>query len=163
MPHDLRKTRKKRGSRTVGWGKVGQHRRTGGKPYRNPGRHKALWSYVIKYEPDYYSKTGFTSPKSHRLRHRTNVVNVGALDGLAAKFAVEQEKGKMFVDLENLGYTKLLATGKVTKPLVLKVPAFSDSAAEKVKRAGGEIVGAADKQAEAGEATEKKAEEETEE
>jgi len=59
MPHDLRKTRKKRGSRTVGWGRVGQHRRTGGKPYRNPGRHKALWSYVIKYDPDYYSIMSF--------------------------------------------------------------------------------------------------------
>jgi large subunit ribosomal protein L15 len=163
MPHDLRKTRKKRGSRTVGWGRVGQHRRTGGKPYRNPGRHKALWSYVIKYEPDYYSKTGFTSPKSHRLRHRTNVVNVGALDGLSAEFAVEQDKGRLFVDLEHLGYTKLLAMGKITKPLVLKVPAFSQAAAEKVKRAGGEILGAVDKQAEVEEQAKEKTEEETEE
>jgi large subunit ribosomal protein L15 len=140
MPHDLRKTRKKRGSRTVGWGRVGQHRRTGGKPYRNPGRHKALWSYVIKYDPDYYSKTGFTSPKSYKFRHRVKIINVGALDGLAEKFAVEQEKGKMLVDLENLGFSKLLGSGKITKPLIVKVPSFSESAAEKVKEAGGEIL-----------------------
>jgi len=158
MPHDLRKTRKKRGSRTVGWGRVGQHRRRGGKPYRNPGRHKALWSYVIKYEPDYYSKIGFTSPKSHKLRNKISVVNIGALDSLAEKFAVEQD-GKFFVDLESLGYTKLLGSGRVTKSLVVKVPSFSGSAAEKVKEAGGEITGAAEKEEETEEKEEKEAEE----
>jgi large subunit ribosomal protein L15 len=138
MPHDLRKTRKKRGSRTVGWGRVGQHRCRGGKPYRNPGRHKALWSYIIKYEPDYYGKTGFTSPNS--LKQKVNVINVGTLDGIAEKFWVEQEKGRFFIDLESLGYTKLLGSGRMTKPLVVKVPAFSKSAADKIKEAGGEIL-----------------------
>src|SRR4030042_6285390 len=148
MPHDLGKTRKKRGSRTVGGGRVGRHRRRGGKPYRNPGRNKALWCYVIKYDPDYYSKTGFTSPKSFRLRHRVNSINGGALDGLAEKYAVEQAKGKMLVDLENLGYSKLLGSGKITKPLVVKVPSFSESAAEKVKEAGGEILSPPEKEEE---------------
>lgn len=157
MPHSLRKTRKMRGSRTVGWGKVGQHRRRGGKPYR-AGRHKALWSYVIKYEPDYYSKTGFTSPKDYKLRNRINVVNVGTLDSLAEKLAIEQE-GKSFVDLESLGYTKLLGSGRVTKALTIKVPYFSESAAEKIKEAGGEIVGALQKE----EGTQEKAEEKEEE
>ena len=138
MPHDLRKTRKKRGSRTVGWGRVGQHRRTGGKPYRNPGRHKALWSYIVKYEPGYYSKTGFTSPKS--LRQISNVINVGTLDEVAEKFWVEQEKGRFFIDLESLGYTKLLGSGRISKPLVVKIPTFSKSAANKIKEAGGEIL-----------------------
>jgi large subunit ribosomal protein L15 len=94
---------------------------------------------VIKYDPDYYSKTGFTSPKSFKLRHRVNIINVGALDSLAEKFAVEQDEGKMLVDLENLGYSKLLGSGKITKSLVVKVSSFSESAAEKVKGAGGEI------------------------
>jgi large subunit ribosomal protein L15 len=137
MPHDLRKTRKKRGSRTVGWGRVGQHRRTGGKPYRNSGRHKALWSYIIKYDPDYYSKIGFTSPKS--LKQEINVINVGTLDGIAEKYWVEKEEGKFFIDLESLGYTKLLGSGRITKALLVKVPAFSKSAASKIKEAGGEI------------------------
>jgi len=138
MPHKLRKTRKRRGSRTVGWGRVGQHRRTGSKGRRNPGRHKALWSYIIKYEPDYYGKDGFTSTKS--LREKVNVINVGTLDGMAEKFAVEKEEGKSFIDLESLGYTKLLGTGKISKALVVKVPAFSKSAAEKIKDAGGQVL-----------------------
>lgn len=138
MPHKLRKTRKKRGSRTQGWGRVGQHRRTGSKGRRNPGRHKALWSYVIKYEPDYYGKVGFTSPKS--LKQEVNVINVGMLEGMVGKSSGEKEKDKSFVDLEALGYTKLLGTGRVTKPVVVKVACCSKSAAEKIKKAGGQIL-----------------------
>jgi large subunit ribosomal protein L15 len=138
MPHKLRKTRKRRGSRTQGWGRVGQHRRTGSKGRRNPGRHKALWSYVIKYEPDYFGKHGFTSPKS--LRQKTRVINVGTLEGMAGKFSVEKEEGKSFIDLESLGYTKLLGAGKITKRLTVKVASCSATAAEKVKKAGGQVL-----------------------
>jgi len=138
MPHKLRKTRKKRGSRTQGWGRVGQHRRTGSKGRRNPGRHKALWSYVIKYEPDYYGKVGFTSPKS--LKQEVNVINVGMLEGMVGKSSGEKEKDKSFIDLEALGYTKLLGTGRITEPVVVKVARCSKSAVEKIKKAGGQIL-----------------------
>lgn len=138
MPHKLRKTRKKRGSRTQGWGRVGQHRRTGSKSRRNPGRHKALWSYIIKYEPDYYGSKGFTSPKS--LKQEVNVINVGALELVTEKFPVEEGKEKSVLDLESLGYTKLLGTGKITKPLVVKVASCSKTAAEKIKKAGGRVL-----------------------
>jgi large subunit ribosomal protein L15 len=138
MPHRLRKIRKNRGSRTQGWGRVGQHRRTGSKGRRNAGRHKALWSYVIKYEPDYYSKVGFTSPKS--LRHEVKIINVGTLNGIAAELSTEKQEDKTVVDLAALGYTKLLGTGRVTKPLVIRVASCSKSAAEKVKNAGGQVL-----------------------
>jgi large subunit ribosomal protein L15 len=138
MPHRLRKIRKKRGSRTQGWGRVGQHRRTGSKGRRNPGRHKALWSYVIKYEPGYFSKVGFTSPRS--LRCDTKVINVGTLNGIAAKLSTEKQEDKAVVDLAALGYTKLLGTGKLTEPLIVKIASCSKSAAEKVKSAGGQIL-----------------------
>lgn len=138
MPHRLRKVRKNRGSRTQGWGRVGQHRRTGSKGRRNAGRHKALWSYVIKYEPDYYSKVGFTSPKS--LRRDVKIINVGTLNGIADKLSTEKQEDKTVVDLAALGYTKLLGTGRVTKPLVIRVASCSKSAAEKVKNAGGQVL-----------------------
>jgi large subunit ribosomal protein L15 len=138
MPHRLRKIRKKRGSRTQGWGRVGQHRRTGSKGRRKAGRHKALWSYVIKYEPGYYSKVGFTSPKS--LRHEAKIINVGTLNGIAARLSTERQEDKTVVDLAALGYTKLLGTGRVTKPLFIRVASCSKSAAEKVKNAGGQVL-----------------------
>jgi large subunit ribosomal protein L15 len=137
MPHKLRKIRKKRGSRTVGYGRVGQHRKSGSKGERKAGRHKHLWSYVLRYEPDYFGKRGFTSPKS--LKQKEKVINLGKLDELAKK-APEKKDEKIFVDLESLGYTKLLGTGKVTKPLIVKVASCSKSAAEKIKEAGGQIL-----------------------
>jgi large subunit ribosomal protein L15 len=138
MPHRLRKIRKKRGSRTQGWGRVGQHRRTGSKGRRNPGRHKALWSYVIKYEPEYFSKVGFTSPRS--LRHETKIINVGTLNGIAVDLSTEKQGDKAVVDLAALGYTKLLGTGKITESLIVKIASCSKSAAEKVKNAGGQVL-----------------------
>lgn len=135
MPQRLRKVRKKRGSRTHGWGRVGQHRRTGSKGRRNAGRHKALWSYVIKYEPDYYSKIGFTSPQS--VRSKTRTINVGILKNVVE---AQKQEDKLTIDLETLGYTKLLGSGKITEPFVIRVKSYSKSAAEKVKNAGGQIL-----------------------
>jgi large subunit ribosomal protein L15 len=137
MPHKLRRIRKTRGSRTQGYGRVGQHRKTGSKGMRNVGRHKHLWSYVLRYEPEYFGKKGFVSPKS--LRKKENVINIKRLDEIAGKFSIEKE-GKMFIDLESLGYTKLLGTGKIAKPLVVKVASCTKSAAERVKEAGGQIL-----------------------
>lgn len=138
MPHKLRKIRKKRGSRTQGYGRVGQHRKTGSKGMRKVGRHKHLWSYVIRYEPEYFGKKGFVSPRS--LGKKSNVINVRKLDEMAEKISTKSENGKMFVDLESLGYTKLLGAGKITKPLIVKVASCSKSAAEKIKEAGGQIL-----------------------
>jgi large subunit ribosomal protein L15 len=137
MPHKLKKIRKTRGSRTQGYGRVGQHRKTGSKGGRNVGRHKHLWSYVLRYEPDYFGKTGFISPRS--LGKKDNVINVKKLDEIAEKFSTEKD-GKLFIDLESLSYTKLLGTGKITKPLIVKVASCSKSAAEKIKEAGGQIL-----------------------
>jgi len=142
MPHKLRKIRKKRGSRTCGYGRVGQHRKSGTKGERRAGRHKHLWSYVIKYEPEYFGKRGFTSPRS--LKRKVNPINLSQLEELIEKLSaeekIEEKNGKLFVDLEKLGYTKLLGMGKISKPVIIKVPAFSASAAEKIKAVGGQIL-----------------------
>jgi large subunit ribosomal protein L15 len=138
MPHKLRKTRKERGSRTQGYGRVGQHRCRGSKGYRKAGRHKAGWSYVLRYEPDYFAKKGFVSPKS--IRRKEKIINLKGLDQMAERISTEEKEGKFFIDLEKLGYTKLLGTGKVTKPLIVKIASCSSSAVEKIKEAGGEIL-----------------------
>jgi large subunit ribosomal protein L15 len=138
MPHKLRKIRKKRGSRTQGYGRVGQHRCSGSRGYRKPGRHKGGWSYVLRYEPDYFSKKGFVSPKS--LRQKEKIINIRELDQIAEKISTKEKEGKFLIDLEKLGYTKLLGSGKATKPLIVKVASCSSTAAEKIKEAGGEIL-----------------------
>jgi len=135
MPHKLRKIRKFRGSRTVGYGRIGQHRDSGSKGHRKVGRHKHLWSYVTTYEPDYFGKNGFTSPQS--LHRHENTINLKKVEEIAQTSQQENPQ----IDLTALGYTKLLGTGKVTKPLTVQVSSYSKSAAEKIKKAGGEIVG----------------------
>jgi len=129
MPHKLRKIRKTRGSRTQGYGRIGQHRDSGSKGARKVGRHKHLWSLVVTSEPNYFGKHGFTSPKS--LHTKTNTINLDKLDQLTQGTEI---------NLTEMGYTKLLGTGKITKPLTIKVASCSKSAAEKINQAGGKIV-----------------------
>ena len=129
MPHKLRKIRKLRGSRTVGYGRIGQHRDAGSKGNRKVGRHKHLWSKVVTSEPDYFGKHGFTSPQS--LHRKEKTINLHQLDQMAQT---------QNINLTELGYTKLLGTGKLTKPLTIQIKAYSKSAEEKVKQAGGEIL-----------------------
>jgi large subunit ribosomal protein L15 len=138
MPHKIRKLRKMRGSRTHGYGRVGQHRDAGSKGHRKVGRHKHLWSYVATYEPDYFGKHGFTSPQS--LSRKEKIINLKKLNELSQKFSVEKEKGKLHLDLTSLGYTKLLGTGTISKALIVNVASCSKSAAEKIKEAGGQVL-----------------------
>ena len=129
MPHKLRKIRKTRGSRTQGYGRIGQHRDAGSKGNRKVGRHKHLWSKIVTTEPDYFGKHGFHSPQALHKVERT--INLLKLDQLA---------NGSEINLTELGYTKLLGTGKITKPLTIQVASFSKSAQEKVTAAGGKIV-----------------------
>ena len=129
MPHKLRKIRKFRGTRTQGYGRIGQHRDAGSKGNRKVGRHKHLWSKIVTTDPNYFGKSGFHSPQAiHRIE---KTINLQKLDQMAT--AAE-------VNLTELGYTKLLGTGKLTKPLTIQVAAASKSAVEKVAEAGGKLI-----------------------
>ncbi len=141
MPHKRRKIRKTRGSRTQGYGRIGQHRKTGSKGYRKAGRHKHLWSYVTTYAKDAFGKSGFTSPQS--LKRNENIINVAKLEELASKLTTESGE-QPTVDLTSLGYAKLLGSGKIKKALTVKVLSCSKSAAEKIKQAGGQVLAASE-------------------
>ncbi|MFQ5762111.1 MAG: uL15 family ribosomal protein [Candidatus Bathyarchaeia archaeon] len=141
MPSRLRKVRKQRGSRTHGWGQVGQHRKHGMKGGRGKaGYHKHKWTYIVKYQPDYFSKRGFRNPTSKAIK----AINVGELDSLAARLAaqgkVREQDGKLHLDLAALGYGKLLGSGGVSKPLAVTVPAYSKNVEKKIIQAGGVLV-----------------------
>lgn len=96
----------------------------------------------MRHNPDYYGKRGFTSPRT--IGQKVNVINVGQLEELADKLAVEEQLkkkgGKVLLDLNELGYDKLLGMGSVTKPILVKVAFHSESAAKKVQEAGGQIL-----------------------
>jgi large subunit ribosomal protein L15 len=130
MPHKLRKHRKMRGSRTQGYGRIGQHRDAGSKGYRKVGMHKHRWSLASNMETPYFGKHGFHSPKKIHLIE--NTLNLNKLDELA-------QAGQTTINLTEMGYTKLLGTGKITKALTITIPTCSKIAAEKIKQAGGKV------------------------
>jgi large subunit ribosomal protein L15 len=129
MPHKLRKIRKFRGTRTIGYGRIGQHRDSGSKGNRKVGRHKHLWSKVVTQCPNYFGKHGFHSPQAKNRIEST--INLQRLDQLST--------GKE-INLTELGYTKLLGTGKINKALTIQVAAASKSAITKVEAAGGRLI-----------------------
>lgn len=143
MPHKDRKVRKQRGSRTHGWGQIGQHRAGGGRGgHGKAGLDKHKWTYIIKHDPDYFKKKGFVSTRT--LGRKVNVINVGKLDDLADKLEsekkLERKEKKIFLDLESLGYDKLLGTGEIIKPMLVKVASYSEAASRKLEEAGGQIL-----------------------
>ena len=143
MPTKDRKVRKYRGSRTHGWGQVGQHRGRGGRGGTGKaGLDKHKWTYVIKHDPTYWEKKGFVSTKA--LGKKVSIINVGKLDDLANKLEsekkLERKEKKIFLDLESLGYDKLLGTGEIAKPMLVKVASYSEAASRKLEAAGGQIL-----------------------
>jgi large subunit ribosomal protein L15 len=137
MTHKLRKIRKKRGSRTQGFGRVGQHRKSGGKGKRKPGRHKAGWSYIQTYDPDYFKKEGLKPKKSQNYK----IINLSKLEELSWQILVKKKNkpSKLHIDLEKIGYHKLLGTGRITVPLSVRVSYCSGNAQKKIEAVGGEI------------------------
>jgi len=131
-----RKIRKQRGSRTHGWGPVGQHRasgRRGGKG--NAGLMKHKWSWTIKYAPDYFRKIGFIPPGSKQLKHYW--INVGQLDNLASK--QNQKSNNITLNLQDMGYIKLLGSGELRGKFNVIVNSLSKMAKKKIESNGGTI------------------------
>ena len=143
MPHKDRKVRKQRGSRTHGYGQIGQHRGGGGRGgHGKAGYDKHKWTYVLRYDPTYWEKKGFVPAKT--FGRKACIINVGELDDLAAKLEsekkLEKKEKRIFLDLEDLGYDKLLGKGEIIQPMLVKVASYSEAASRKLEEAGGQIL-----------------------
>jgi large subunit ribosomal protein L15 len=135
-----RKVRKQRGSRTHGWGTSGQHRGSGMLGgHGNVGLFRHKKSAVIRYGIQIKKKK--LLPRLER-KHRSTT-SVGQLEDLLVRpdcaSAVSELEGKKFLDLQSLGFTKLLGSGKIQVPIVVKIDRFSKSAVAKVEAAGGRM------------------------
>jgi large subunit ribosomal protein L15 len=131
-----KKTRKLRGKKTHGYGSKKKHRgkgSKGGKGYA--GSHKHKWTYIIKYEPDHFGKHGFVSRKKQFKKEK--IINVGEIEKLINKLGLDPQN---VIDLEALGYTKLLGSGNIDIPVKIKISSYSQHAIEKIEKVGGEIV-----------------------
>ena len=139
-----KKSRKLRGrTRTMGWGRIGQHRKSGSRGgFGLVGFHKHKWTWTIKYAPHWFGKHGFTQPPT--IVAEINAINVSELDEIARDMLrqgiAQKEDNKIVIDVSVLGFNKVLGRGKITLPLKVITPAITEKAREKIEAAGGEVV-----------------------
>ena len=143
MIRKTRKINKMRGSRTIGGGCSKKRRGAGHRGGRGKaGGHKHMWTWVVKFDPDRFGKSGFKRPLTTINKPKT--INLDYLDDNAEKLVereLAQKKGKkIIIDVTQLGYDKVLGKGKLSKTLTIKAKQFSKSAIRKIEDNGGEAV-----------------------
>jgi len=137
MATRLRKTRKLRGGRNMGWGQVGQHRASGHKGGLGvAGMMKHHYSTLLKEDPNHFGHDSTHPPHPNITKKWASVRD---LDDLFSKFGKE-EGGKKIIDLAAAGFDKLLGGGKASNAYTVKVNQFTATAQEKIKSVGGEVL-----------------------
>lgn len=137
MARRLRKLRRLRGSRTHGWGQIGQHRASGHKGGLGyAGRHKHHFSTMLKFDPDHFGHDSTHPPHPNIIHKWTSIRD---LDHLFSKIG-QKDGDKKVIDLTANGYDKLLGGGQVKNAYTIKVTQFTATAEEKIKTAGGEVI-----------------------
>lgn len=140
-----KKNTRQRGHKTHGWGAKKKHRgkgHQGGAGMAGSGKRADSKKPSIWKDKKYFGKHGFVS-KTPKVK--INPINIGFIEQHINKFLsdnlIKKEDGFYSVELEKLGFNKLLGDGKVSMKLKIKTPYASKSAVVKVKEAGGEIIG----------------------
>lgn len=131
-----RKNKGMRGYKSHGWGAKKKHRGSGnrgGFGMAGTGKRADTKKPTIinDYGNDYFGKRGFVVPKSISYE----AINLKDLNVLAEKYSLKGE-----IKLEDYGYQKLLAVGKLNYPLKITVKMASPKAIEKVKNTGGSVI-----------------------
>ena len=133
MVSRLRKIRRQRGSRSHGWGQVKGHRsHPAGRG--NAGLMKYKWSWTVKYDPDHFGKPHLNPPNRKIV---SKWINVGQINGL---FSNSSEQTLSKINLTELGYEKLLGSGKISGSFEIVIKSYSQTAKDKVEKAGGKLL-----------------------
>lgn len=121
-----------RGSRFHGFGNVKNKRGSGCRGgFGRAGLHKHKFSWVVKYDPDYLKRDGFVQ----QVCVEVPTMNLFEINGLAENGKLEKKEGKLVFQFPG----KILGTGELRHPIVLKALSWSKIAERKVKEAGGEL------------------------
>lgn len=129
-----KKVTRMRGSKTHGWGMKKKHRGAGSRGGRGKAgmwKHKKSWR--IRYDPDYLSKTkGFKVPIE--VKQNIKTITLKDVDILAKNL------NKTEIDVSQLGFDKVLSSGKLTQALTIKANKIVEKAKEKIEKAGGKAI-----------------------
>ncbi|MBT7903559.1 50S ribosomal protein L15 [Candidatus Woesearchaeota archaeon] len=136
-----KKDTRQRAGTTHGYGSMKKNRGAGHRGGRgNAGSGKRGDAKKPRYwKSKYFGKSGFHSV----LRKNIVAINLRSLELSLEKFVstgIIAKKGETYtIDLNKLGYNKLLGTGKATKKLNITVDYCSAKAQQKVEDAGGKL------------------------
>ena len=137
MATRLRKSRRQRGTRFCGWGQIGQHRASGSRGgVGNAGKHKHFFMRTNKEEPNHFGHEQFHALRKSDVSRWVNIRDLNKL----LRYSKSGEDGKAVLDLGELGYEKLLGSGRVEAVFTIKVKQASKSAKDKITEAGGEVL-----------------------
>ncbi|MFX1287216.1 MAG: uL15m family ribosomal protein [Promethearchaeota archaeon] len=144
--------RKKRGTRTQGYGKVGQHRKAGQRAGKGKTTQwkKSKKSYYLKQkelgfpDPDWnLGKRGFKRPQDIKRIYHINTLNIKELDSKIEDLTLNNiaiKSGNTYsINLKDINIQKILGRGEITKKVNLTVEKASKRAIEKIESAGGKV------------------------
>jgi len=128
-----KKSSRMRGSKTHGWGMKKKHRGAGSQGGRGQAgmkKHKKSW--MIKNDPNHFGKIGFVVPP--KVKIEIKAITLKDIDILAKKL------NKNEIDISEIGFDKVLSSGKLTQPLTIKAKKFVERAKQKIEEAGGKAI-----------------------
>ncbi len=131
-----------RASQTHGWGAKKKHRGSGnrgGRGMAGSGKRadQKKPSILKEYGNTYFGKVGFKRPQ--KIIKKEVTINLYYLEENASNLG-KKENDYYVINLDELGYTKLLGTGEITKKFKVTCSKFSKKAEEKIKKLNGEII-----------------------
>ena len=124
-----KKGRKYLGNRRWGAGNIKNRRGGGDRGGVGKAGRKHKQTYRVVYERAEMSHKGFYNYKKNPL----NEINLGTV----SKKVLQSSAEKPVIELPNF---KVLSSGVLAKPAVIKASAFSKKAEEKIRQAGGEAI-----------------------
>src|SRR3989338_5731267 len=136
-----------RGTHTHGWGAKKKHRGAGNRGGRGMAgsgkRADQKKPTILKlYGNEYFGRHGFSRPQ--KLLKKIKAINLSnlqsKLDSYVENKLVTKEKDVYVVDLDKLGYQKLLGGGNLNVKLKINAQYFSQQAVKKIEDKGGIIV-----------------------
>lgn len=140
-----KKNVRQRGSHTHGWGFKKKHRgagNRGGRGMAGSGKRadQRKPSIFKEYGGDYFGRKGFYKHNPRIIK----AVNVSYLEEhlpeLISKKLIKEENNSYIINLKDLGYDKLLGSGKITKKFIITAETASKKVVERVKKLGGEVI-----------------------
>ena len=140
MVSRLKKTRSLRGHVSMGYGRVGKHRKHPGGRGKAGGQHHHRINFD-KYHPGYFGKVGMRHFHLRKNEYFTPTINVEKIWSVVPDETRETYKNSAeapIIDLEKLGIFKVLGKGNLPKQaMIVRARVFTDLAEKKIKEAGG--------------------------